>query len=182
MTSSSDEGFEAGSPTALDRLASALEERNDQMGEIVLQLRDLTPEVRGLRQDVGRRPTRAETSHRRRTAVAGLLVFGMTTVLLTDQHVENCSPGARVEYVLEQLVSDPAPATAREFDALVRSFDPSPLCDLTSPFHSHNQPGAHPSAVALLGYGLYAGGVAALLLYATGPRAWRRRKGADDEQ
>ena len=101
---------------------------------------DLTAEIRALRQQMARRPTRRETVVYRRGATIALIALLVGTIFMHDVHVEWCGPGARADFVLERLTADDAPPSPVGRDYLIewaRDSIPHAFCDMTFPIHAH---------------------------------------------
>lgn len=85
---------------------------------------------------------RAEQQRERRVRVMAIAGGGVGTVYAYDQHVEHCSPGARVVHGIDYLLSNPAPSGV---DPAVREqqfqhvYDHASIwCDVTLPLHTHD--------------------------------------------
>jgi hypothetical protein len=133
------------------QVLSELEDRNvalERVGQLVERNSD---ELAGVREALSSRPTGAQIEYRRRRAVAGLILYGLAVIFLHDQHIEQCSPGARIQQAVhpEQVGG------------------PSPVCDVVFPLHPHQD---RPAGWQLLGLGLHAVGGAALVIWAQRPR------------
>lgn len=143
--------------------------------------RELIHEVRGLSQNVlllsrvvrhvaATSVPRPEIDLRRRGAVIVLLLCMFSVIWIHDQHVENCSPGARVTRAVDWLLANPAgpgidaAERQRGFAEVYNQNDP--ICEVTFPLHSHDgEPWPHVgnligiaiySTIALVGLGWFA--------------------------
>lgn len=117
---------------------------------------------------------RAEQARERRVRMMYVGAAGVATVSLYDQHVEHCSPGARVVHGLDYLLSHPAQRgeTPEHRQAqFAKQYDHAPTaCDVTLPLHTHDG-SAWPTSADLVGMTVLAAVVLAVGVY----HRWRTR-------
>lgn len=157
-------------PDALQEAVQAAVSRNAALTGLQESTQELTGEVGGLRRALRRRPTRLEEEHRRRLVVLFALVWALVAIGVHDEHVERCSPGARLE-PLAALVADGRFA-AEELREAARE-PVSPVCDVAFPWHSHTFGDVWPTPANGVGVALWLTGVGLVALWATGPRRGR---------
>ena len=168
----------------LESMLTAVNQRNTLLRRLAGSVDGLAAQVRRLRRDIDDRPTKAQAEHRRRGAVAALLVFGVLLIWGHDEHVQRCSPGATAERVLVDLANDPGPSvlTAKGIQKTIDDQQPTDRCDVSFPIHAHNPADEWPTRWNLAGFGLYAvlGGI--LWSWQRGPRGARESGPRDREE
>lgn len=176
MTSPSD--APRGTSGALDRLADALESRNDIQDRLVSVVEETVAEVRELRTAIESKATREETEYKRRRVAALLALYGLLIIWGHDAHVEHCGPGSRAEAVIREVASTPQtePLTLERVKEIVSAQQETTLCDATFPFHGHDDRGwpTRGAVIGLIGYSIAIGAV--ILYLERGRRAWNRTR------
>jgi len=85
---------------------------------------------------------RAEQHRERRVRMMAVVAGGVGTVYAYDQHIEHCSPGARVVNGIDWLLKHPAMPTdtpeSREKGFTDHYDHTSTVCDITLPLHTHD--------------------------------------------
>lgn len=167
-------GDDRASDDAINRLVDALDERNDHLEGLITTAKDVEESVEALRRDVFARPTRQEISHRRRVTVALLVLFGYLLLGVSDLNVNQCSPGHKAGFIVDQIAKGKV-LTPAQFQTLTNR-RLSPLCDVAFPLHKHDGRDQWPTPNNLLGFLLILTACGAIAAYARGPRGWEPRK------
>lgn len=151
---------------------------NGELMRLTVIITELRDAVAGLARAVVTRPTRNEAAHKRRVNAVLLLVFAMSLIMIHDQHIERCGPGARSEATLNYVVardlrvSDLAPDEVRDINR-------APIaCDITFPLHAHQY--EWPTSYNIVGLVFYGILGLALFIYARGPKDWKLGRRTSD--
>jgi hypothetical protein len=162
-----------GDPDDLRKILESVDARNESLDALTRGVDTLTAAVLALRGEIDRRPTAESQQHKRRQVVASLIVYGLLIIWGHDAHVEHCGPGSRAEAVIRAVAAQPVdavePLSLEQIQMIVEREQPTPLCDISFPFHAHDDSG-FPTGWAVVGFGLYAAGGAGLYLWQRGPK------------
>ena len=169
-----------GDPDDLRRILEALDERNEHSEQQVRAIETLSTLVESLALDVQQlrvagdtRPTAQQQTHKRRQVVASMVIYGLLIIWGHDAHVEHCGPGSRAEAVIREIATaDPLRMEPLTLDRVQEIIDAQPntfVCDVSFPFHAHDDEG-YPGSGAILGSLLYAAAGAVLYLWQRGPK------------
>lgn len=149
----------------------------DPTRELIHEVRNMAQSIMLLRVAVERinetRPSRGDVAFRRYRSVLTILIILGCAIVATDEHVERCGPGARTEAAVDTLIERGDYEAIR--NAAANSRTPR-TCDVTFPFHSHDDISRYPSGDNLLGLAGYA-----MLLALGGAVYVRKRHDADSE-
>lgn len=143
----------------------------------------LATEVRLMNSNLGelsaridRRPTRQESSYRRRLTVFGIVLLILGTMQLTDLHTEACGPGHRAEAIVGALARGNI-HNIDELNKVGKDATPGWWCGLTFPTHTHDGQ-SWPETQHVAGLITYAGAVLALGWWTIVP--YRRSRAQED--
>lgn len=144
---------------------------------------DLADEVRkmnvgldAISDRLDRRPTRVETTYRRRLTVLLIVTLILLVSQATDLHTEACGPGHRSEAIVSSLVHGEI-RSIDDFNKVAEHATPGWWCGLTFPTHTHDGR-SWPESQHLIGVGLYAALLISLVWWTSVP--YRQARSQDD--
>lgn len=147
------ERSQGGNQLNLADLLSHIEEQNLLKTYLIATVEENTDQVQKLRQEIGTRPTRAESNRRRRLAIWFFVLYGFLLFWGHDIHLENCGPGARNAAAIDAVAH--GDFNPQDLQKIASADHTNWACDLVVPWFTHQPNDPWPNKLNLYGIGAY---------------------------